>query len=830
MVRWGSRFLVLMDHAGEQFEKLVIDVAEIPFLQHTPVTILLLSLPDLTRDKQRVDNLINSYITSLEENGVNFAKERRQLIIVFSKADLIPDLPPELSRYLSQDITYLSLKDLRQNFKMPEAQTEDYIRQMSLMSNAIREWVNKHIQGGAAMLHMLDNKDIETRFTIISATGHPLTNRQNNLAPTPRRVLDPFFWVLEYYKQLGSQDIVQAKWSTIFATFSPALRAVGSLVLLALLFFCTLAGSLYASSLSGGDSGFVGFCLSLVLLFICTLINQRMKKNDPPARSILNTTRLALFLSCVVLQTLPSVRQVLSQLTLYQLLGIFMVGTALFSCFQPATRLAAQSRVTLATIAGTGALLQYTYGGEQVLSALPFMRPDAYVLTHYILTWVLMAGAGFALLLSTEKRVWLDRAILFVVAPIYGAFQFIHGPQELLQALPPASFPFMSLDNVVFINRVLVFILALALPLSLFFLYRFARIDRLPLLILAIASAGMINFLGSGVKLPIGSASLPLLTSKAVDFLMPDRIVQYGLVAASLLVGIRLLFIRFSGNFAFWDHVVLFFTAVVCTQLQVFPWESPAPQGILSEVSAFFFAVNRVVASSLTWLVFSSGAVALVVLLLPVARQFKLVERIIKVVNGHAAWLTHLPLWLARVMAFGTGVGCTLLMGLYGEVGSVPLQAFSAGGVTITFYQIAAPLFAIFPIITLCRLRRPFTRGDRLLLLINIFFCTIFYFLNATPTIPLSLVLQGWNEGAYHSQVPDLLFAFLLVWMALISFWWSVSRKFSGDRRLLQILSGLALTGGLLQLMAPSLFFTLLALLTLIMGVIIATISASSTL
>ena len=236
---------------------------------------------------------------------------------------------------------------------------------------------------------------------------------------------------------------------------------------------------------------------------------------------------------------------------------------------------------------------------------------------------------------------------------VYGAFQFVYGPQEILLALP-----FLTPKNVVFMNGVLVFIVAIALPLSLFFLYRFARIDRLPLLILAVVSAGMINFLGSGVELPIGSASLPLLTGKVVDLLMPGRIVAYGLVAASLLVGIRLLFARFPGNFAFWDYVVLFLGTAVCAQLQAFSWGGPAPQGNLSALQAGLLAANQLVVSSLTWLVFSGIAVALVVLLLPLACQFKQVEWIVETLSGHAAWLTHVPLWLERLMAFGTTVGC----------------------------------------------------------------------------------------------------------------------------------------------------------------------------
>ncbi|GCE08117.1 TRAFAC clade GTPase domain-containing protein [Dictyobacter aurantiacus] len=201
MVRWGSRFLVVMDHAGEQFGRLVIDVAEIPFLQHTPVTIMLLSLPDLLRDKMRVDNLVNSYITSLEERRVNFARERRQLIIVFSKADIIPDLAPELRDYLSQDTIYAALCDPRQRLQFGEIEVNNYLQEMAHISDVTRQWVREKVMSGSAMLNMLADRGIDTRFTVMSATGHPLTPGGNTLAPSPRRVLDPFFWVLEYYKR-----------------------------------------------------------------------------------------------------------------------------------------------------------------------------------------------------------------------------------------------------------------------------------------------------------------------------------------------------------------------------------------------------------------------------------------------------------------------------------------------------------------------------------------------------------------------------------------------------------------------------------------------------
>jgi Double-GTPase 2 len=200
MARWNSRFLVLMDHSGEQFVDLNIKVEEIPFLQHTPVAIVLLSLSDLAREGKRVDDLVTSYIRTLEKY-VNFAKERRQLIIVLSKADTISNLAPELHDYLSKDTIYMALRNPQQDYNLGETELEHYLQWMTYISERTSQWIRKNVLSGSGMLNMLNDRGISARFTVMSATGQPISGNKNTLVPTPRRVLDPLFWVLEYYKQ-----------------------------------------------------------------------------------------------------------------------------------------------------------------------------------------------------------------------------------------------------------------------------------------------------------------------------------------------------------------------------------------------------------------------------------------------------------------------------------------------------------------------------------------------------------------------------------------------------------------------------------------------------
>ncbi len=824
MPRWGSRFLVLMDHAGEQFYQLNINVKEIPFLQHTPVTVMLLSLSDLIDDGERVSDLVARYISSLEACGVNFKKARRHLIIVFSKADLlINDLPLELNTYLNSDTTYVALRDQQQRVEITEANIDNYLGQMQAISDATRAWVEEKLPGGPSMLHMLDDKSITTRFTVISATGHPLIGG-NQLTPEPRRVLDPFFWVLEYYKRLGTQNIVQASLATIAATFSPSLRGGGVLILLFAWFVAMLCGGIEAFSFSGGSSHFVIFCFLSMSLFACTAFSQWIDEKYTQAHSALNLTKLLLFLTCLALSTLPSVQQVLFRLTFYQIVGIIIVGTALLACFQPHAYVAAQSRIALTALAGVGALLQYTYGGGQELATLSFLgiSQDVYGSMNTIFVGTLVCAAMCALLLSAKKRIWLDWLILFVVALCFATFQWAYGAQEILQIAPSATYYLSSVTTVYDINSAIALIIAAGLPFSIPFLHRFPHINCLPLLVLSFTSTGMINFLYGGMGM---ATSAPLMVDSIGDLLTSNWSVSYLLIAASLLILLRLLLPRFPGKFTFWDYAVLFLSAFACAQMQTFLWERSALHENVLELRGMLFGIGQLVAYSLSGLVFSGLAIALVVLLLPLVCQLEPLEKMFGWFNRHASWLVRIPFWHTRMMVIITTVGCVMLAGLYLPGGPIFFQQLSGGDAPALFVMI---YFAFLTMIAFGRRRLSFTRGDRFLVLMNIIFCTAFYFVRANSLAAPSQVFQSWNENMYNSQLPDVLFVLFIVWGVFIMFWWSARCKFSGDHRLLQIVAGLACIGGLLQLFIPSLFFALLTHLSLIMGGIVTTVSVWS--
>jgi hypothetical protein len=197
MERWNSHFLVLMDFSGEYFGSLYIPINEIPFFCQVPVTIMLLSLPDMKNEKKTMEEVLYSYIRTLENQRVNLA--RRQLIIVFNKADRIGTLPQEVKDYLQHDTLYQQLRDQPWIPDMSKKQFSRYLSKMEDISTILGQWVLS-VDGGAGMWAMLRNKRIEVRFCAMSATGHQL-NPAFPQKPLPRRIFDPFFWVMEYYNK-----------------------------------------------------------------------------------------------------------------------------------------------------------------------------------------------------------------------------------------------------------------------------------------------------------------------------------------------------------------------------------------------------------------------------------------------------------------------------------------------------------------------------------------------------------------------------------------------------------------------------------------------------
>ncbi len=197
MERWGSRALVTRDCAGEIFDDMEVPVIQAPYLLNAPTTFMLISLPDLQGDGRSMDMLMNNYINTLMKHKVNFNKEQRNLVVVFTKADIIQDLPTNLRNYLISDPLWAAINSPTEAEQMNATAMQEYIEVMSRVNTAIKDWIQRDASG-KNFVRLAERKNINIRFSLISSTGAPV--EEENAMPvalSPRRVLDPYFWALE---------------------------------------------------------------------------------------------------------------------------------------------------------------------------------------------------------------------------------------------------------------------------------------------------------------------------------------------------------------------------------------------------------------------------------------------------------------------------------------------------------------------------------------------------------------------------------------------------------------------------------------------------------
>ncbi|MCO5187078.1 MAG: hypothetical protein M9928_11055 [Anaerolineae bacterium] len=197
MDRWQSRFLIMMDHAGEQFQRFTVPEGEIPFLQHCPTTIMLYSLNDREPGKQ-IEDLMITYTTSLTRYGVDFSKTPRKLVMVLAKGDTVTQLPPNIMNYLNSDDTWTQLEQLQTPIQLQDRNLSAYIEVMGRVSDALKEWFINNVPGTQQFNTIAERNGIEVRYAIISAQGQEIDENMGAAQIRPKRVLDPFFWALEF--------------------------------------------------------------------------------------------------------------------------------------------------------------------------------------------------------------------------------------------------------------------------------------------------------------------------------------------------------------------------------------------------------------------------------------------------------------------------------------------------------------------------------------------------------------------------------------------------------------------------------------------------------
>lgn len=198
MPRWQNRAMIIMDHPGELFEQWAMPVEDIPFLTSVPTTFMIIGLTDL-QEGQRADQMLNIYLETMAKLRVNFTRNRRKLVVVFTKADAIADrLPPELKSYLMLDTTWGQIRNRGNYAPLIDLNLAQYIERMDRVSEAIKDWVRWEVPGGSMFITLAEQFQIDASYSLISATGHDIDHSDGEVQLSPRRVLDPFMMALDF--------------------------------------------------------------------------------------------------------------------------------------------------------------------------------------------------------------------------------------------------------------------------------------------------------------------------------------------------------------------------------------------------------------------------------------------------------------------------------------------------------------------------------------------------------------------------------------------------------------------------------------------------------
>ena len=216
---WGERFFVVWDRPDPAFSsERQSDTAQMGTVDWNRPALWLLSLADLDDVPGRFLDLTLDNLIRVRHGSGEVAREHPlRLILVFTKADSIPDLPTVLRAYLKEDPLAKALAtasgglfkahdeiDLYPIAAAPEMGSYPqgdplgkYLESCTSIDKVARDWMNSN-SAGRALLSRATDLGIDLRFSMVSATGSGLaSNGHLATAWSPRRILDPYFWSLE---------------------------------------------------------------------------------------------------------------------------------------------------------------------------------------------------------------------------------------------------------------------------------------------------------------------------------------------------------------------------------------------------------------------------------------------------------------------------------------------------------------------------------------------------------------------------------------------------------------------------------------------------------
>lgn len=614
------------------------------------------------------------------------------------------------------------------------------------------------------------------------------------------------------------------------------------LLLCSLLVF-TVVTSVYLLRVFGGSYYAVDLCLSLVLLF--TLLVMRQAMSEPIPRSILTGVSipvLALILAQaleplvgggVSTQAAPSpltasraLTWLLLVLALLSLVGGFI--TSLLQAYaQPARWRVWVDRLALFALTGTWTFLQYVSGNTEHLPfdggssllgssvSLTFSSHNTLAVTVNQLLCIPLALIALLLLLRSKNKVTVaDRRLLFLAAIPYALLQWNFGPGELYALSPSAGLASATVVNVALFLLLIVAVFIMLRPE----LDRLDLLDRVALLLLLLSSASLQNFLaGNSASIHVAplAAHLPTFTfSAALTVVLLATGLLLLLRAGRVLNGLdRVLFSALALSVASIEFAY--------GQQQVQSMGAASPAANPADMNAFALAdLHQILAGVLIVLVIACILIAIIQALLPAYER--------------NTWPVPVLLWIDRFMLLSILLASSLLLFAFSWQGQMlpylshpdlllrQMTNMNAPLITVLLGFVLAILLVVSGLAALLRFFKPLAKGDRLIFLVGSLTC-IFLLLTNGDVQHLSLLTAstrhlagGWSSALTMSNIATA--AGLLA--ALVSLRW-LTRPFEPlDRVVLGIVFLVAAALALLQVSHSQLF---LALLTLLLGLLIAT-------
>lgn len=188
-------FLSVYDTGGEVFTRTEQIMDQGRFVAHSDTVLFIFSINDLgERWSDNIEKLLDIYIRAVYDKMRVDLKKRQHLIIVLTKADTLKNTTPE--KQLSEElINYLDTGTYLEYLLIDDK----YInKKLKYYSRIIRNWLKE--KGCQGFISAAEDNFKSVEYTIVSSTGAAPVGKKlaKKLEPQdPKRVLDPFLWILE---------------------------------------------------------------------------------------------------------------------------------------------------------------------------------------------------------------------------------------------------------------------------------------------------------------------------------------------------------------------------------------------------------------------------------------------------------------------------------------------------------------------------------------------------------------------------------------------------------------------------------------------------------